>query len=67
MDNKPLTAAQVGAMFGVGPSTVKRWPADKLPYFTTPGGHRRYRPADVQAAITAGTVTRPATPVGAAS
>ena len=35
---------------GVHPSTVRQWTAQgRLPAFLTPGGHRRYREADLQA------------------
>ena len=43
-------------MVGVHPSTLARW-ADKglLGFFKTPGGQRRFRRADVEALIAAGT------------
>lgn len=46
----PMTAGQVAARFGVTVPTVKRW-ADtgKLAFFLTPGGHRRFKVADVDA------------------
>lgn len=49
-DDKPLTTGKVAALFSVHRSTVSRWADEgKLPFFTTPGGQRRFRPADVQA------------------
>ena len=44
-----LTPAEVAAMFRVDPKTVTRWAkAGLLESFRTPGGHRRYRPRDVE-------------------
>ena len=47
-----LGAGDVAAVFAVDPKTVSRW-ADVgyLPCLRTPGGHRRYRPADVEALL----------------
>lgn len=43
-----LTAGEVGALFRVDPKTVTRWAkAGRLPSTRTPGGHTRYRMADV--------------------
>lgn len=41
---------EVAELFGVDPSTVVRW-ADEglLPFFRTPGGHRRFKRIDVDA------------------
>lgn len=48
-----MTPAEVGAAFGVDPRTVTRWTkTGKLPYFMTPGGHRRFRRQDVEAMLT---------------
>lgn len=48
-----MTPRQVADMFHVDPKTVTRWAKEgKLPSFRTPGGHRRYRRADVQASMT---------------
>jgi DNA-binding transcriptional MerR regulator len=46
-----LTRAEVAAMFGVVPKTVGDWAVKgKLPTaFRTPGGHRRYSRAGVEA------------------
>lgn len=39
-----MTCAEVAALFRVDPKTVTRWAAaGKLPFFRTPGLHRRYR------------------------
>ncbi len=47
-----LTPAEVAALFRVDPKTVTRWAAaGRLESITTPGGHRRFRLADVEAAI----------------
>lgn len=55
MKSDILTARQVGDMFAVHPATVKAWAeSGKLPGFRTPGGHWRFRRADVDALLTAG-------------
>lgn len=47
-----LTPAEVAAMFRVDPKTVTRWAkAGKLTSLRTPGGHRRYREAEVRALL----------------
>lgn len=47
-------------MFGVTAETVASWAdTEKLPSFRTPGGHRRFRPADVDALLSA--LTSPGT------
>lgn len=39
-------------MFGVDPKTVARWAdAGKIAAIRTLGGHRRYRPSDVEALL----------------
>jgi excisionase family DNA binding protein len=44
-----LSPAEVAELFGVEPKTVTRWAeAGRLPFFRTPGGHRRYRWSDVE-------------------
>jgi excisionase family DNA binding protein len=52
-DDALLTPAQVAALFGVGGKTVTRWArSGRLPAAVcTVGGHRRYRWADVVAAL----------------
>ncbi len=44
-----LSAGEVARVFGVRTQTVSRW-ADtgRLPSVRTEGGHRRFRPADVE-------------------
>jgi excisionase family DNA binding protein len=45
-----LTPKQVAKIFKVSPDTVAGWAENgKLPYFKTPGGHRRFRRVDVEA------------------
>lgn len=45
-----LSLAEAGALLGVHPTTLRRWTdAGKVPCFRTPGGHRRYRAADLAA------------------
>ena len=44
-----FTPAEVARMFRVDPKTVTRWAkAGKISSVRTPGGHRRYREADVR-------------------
>jgi excisionase family DNA binding protein len=44
-----LTPAEVAALVFVDPKTVSRWAeAGRIPSQRTPGGHRRFRWADVQ-------------------
>ncbi|GAA4626727.1 hypothetical protein GCM10023196_036140 [Actinoallomurus vinaceus] len=46
-----LKPGEVAAYLRVDPKTVSRWAASgRLPSVRTPGGHRRYRRADVEAA-----------------
>ncbi len=43
-----LTPGEVARLFRVDPKTVTRWgKAGRLACIRTPGGHRRYRAADV--------------------
>jgi excisionase family DNA binding protein len=56
-----LTPAETAARFGVDPKTVTRWAkAGKLASVRTPGNHRRYREAEVNALIAGETVPAPA-------
>lgn len=51
---RPLTPKQVADLFAVSPSAVVAWAEEgKLPYFRTPGGHRRFHRADVTALLKA--------------
>jgi excisionase family DNA binding protein len=44
-----LTAAEVGALFGVAPRTITKWARlGKFPALVTLGGHRRFDPDDVR-------------------
>lgn len=44
----PMTPSEVARDFRVDPKTVTRWAqAGKIKSFKTPGGHRRFRRADV--------------------
>ena len=48
-----MTPAEVAALFGVDPKTVQRWAkTGRLSSIKTPGGHRRYRAAEVHALLT---------------
>ena len=50
MDEVPLTTGEVAALFAVTPETVAAWAdSGKLASFRTPGGHRRFYRADVDA------------------
>jgi excisionase family DNA binding protein len=47
-----LTPGEVARIFGVDPKTVSRWDkSGKLTGFRTPGGHRRFREADIRAIL----------------
>lgn len=49
-----LTPKQVATLFRVNPKTVSRWAAaGKIECMITPGGHRRYRSAEVHALLRA--------------
>ena len=44
-----LTAAEVGALFGVASRTITKWARlGKFPALVTLGGHRRFDPDDVR-------------------
>lgn len=44
-----LTPSEVAEMFGVEPQTVTRWAAaGKINCIKTPGGHRRFREAEIR-------------------
>lgn len=49
-DTTILTSGDVARIFAVTKTTVKRWAeGGYLPSFKTPGGHYRFRQADVDA------------------
>jgi excisionase family DNA binding protein len=49
-EDRLLTPAEVAKMFRVRPQTVTRWANEgKLTSGRTPGNHRRYRAAEVEA------------------
>lgn len=51
-DEELLTPKQVAVLFRVDPKTVNRWAkAGKIGCMITPGGHRRYRSAEVYALL----------------
>jgi excisionase family DNA binding protein len=48
-----LTLGQAAAYLGAAQSTVRKWAdGDRLPAFYTPGGHRRFRRADLDRFLT---------------
>lgn len=52
LDEELLTPKQVAVLFRVDPKTVSRWArAGKIGCVITPGGHRRYRSAEVHALL----------------
>lgn len=60
MTNSILTTRQVAELFAVHPTTVMAWADDgRLPHFRTPGGHRRYNRADVEALRASTTISAP--------
>lgn len=49
-----LRPREVAAIFGVRPATIARWAREgRLSPLLTPGGHRRYRPADIREVLDA--------------
>jgi excisionase family DNA binding protein len=49
MNEVLYTTEDLSKMFRVGKSTIKRWTDEgKLQCFKTPGGHRKFKPANVQ-------------------
>jgi excisionase family DNA binding protein len=47
-DSDWLTLGQAAKFLGVAQSTIRRWSDEgRVPAFYTPGGHRRYRQADL--------------------
>lgn len=50
MQKDALTLGQAARMLGVDPDTLRRWAdAGKIDVFTTPGGHRRFPRAAIEA------------------
>ncbi len=48
-DSDWLTLGQAARFLGVAQSTIRKWSdAGRVPAFYTPGGHRRYRRADLE-------------------
>src|SRR5438046_5541130 len=48
-DGEWLTLGQAARFLGVAQSTIRKWSdAKRIPAFYTPGGHRRYRRADLE-------------------
>jgi excisionase family DNA binding protein len=53
-DDTLLTPREVAGLFGVRTTTIARWAREgKIDPIRTPGGHRRYRSADVRALLEA--------------
>src|SRR6185503_10759662 len=51
-----LTLGQAAKYLGVAQSTIRKWSDQgRVPAFYTPGGHRRYRRADLDKVLEAGT------------
>src|SRR5437762_1483829 len=49
-DSEWLTLGQAARFLGVAQSTIRKWSDNgRVPAFYTPGGHRRYRRADLEA------------------
>ena len=49
---QPMTAAEVAIAFRVDRKTVTRWAKEGgLPSFRTPGGHLRFRAAEIRALL----------------
>jgi excisionase family DNA binding protein len=47
-----LTPSEVAKIFKVKTPTIRRWAKEgKIRYFKTPGGHRRYLGADIEAFV----------------
>jgi excisionase family DNA binding protein len=51
-DSEWLTLGQAARVLGVAQSTIRKWSDQgRVPAFYTPGGHRRYRRADLDAFV----------------
>lgn len=58
-----LTPGEVAALFRVDPKTVTRWAsAGRIGSIRTPGGHRRFREAEVHALLASLTTAAPQAP-----
>lgn len=58
-----LTPGEVAALFRVDPKTVTRWAsAGRIGSIRTPGGHRRFREAEVHALLASLTTAAPHAP-----
>jgi len=58
-----LTPGEVAALFRVDPKTVTRWAsAGRIGSIRTPGGHRRFREAEVHALLASLTTAAPPVP-----
>jgi excisionase family DNA binding protein len=56
-----LTLGQAASFLGAAQSTVRKWAdSGRLPTFYTPGGHRRFRRADLEAFLAGPRSARPA-------
>lgn len=57
--NEHLSRLEVAELFKVHPVTVSKWAErNLLPYFTTPGGVRRFYRSDVEAFMARNTTVR---------
>jgi excisionase family DNA binding protein len=55
-----LTCGEVAALFRVNPKTVTRWAsAGRIGSIRTPGGHRRFREAEIRALLASLTTPAP--------
>jgi excisionase family DNA binding protein len=63
-DDELLRPREVAELFGVRTTSIARWAREgRLTALLTPGGHRRYRRADVQALLEADEAERARPPV----
>jgi excisionase family DNA binding protein len=63
-----LTLGQAAVFLGAAQSTVRKWAdAGRLSAFYTPGGHRRFRRADLEAFLTGPRTAPPSTALPAAA
>lgn len=58
-----LSIDEASQMLGVGQAALRRWSDEgKVPVYRTPGGHRRYREADLRAALRGDRASEPQQP-----